>query len=129
TMPITELMERNLVTVEATDDQEAVAAKVADFDFLAIPVVDHERHALGIITHDDILDVLREEATEDVLRLGSVGAMVENYLDVPFTTLWRKRAAWLSCLFVAELFTFTALAHFEDAIAAVLVLSLFVPLC
>lgn len=128
-MPIAELMERNLVTVEATDDQEAVAAKVADYDFHAIPVVDHEQHLVGIITHDDVIDVLQEEATEDALRMGAVGAMAENYLEVPFAKIWRKRSAWLACLFVAELFTFTALAYFEDAIAAVLVLSLFVPLC
>ena len=55
--------------------------------------------------------------------------MAENYLEAPFLTVWRKRAAWLSCLFIAELFTFTALAHFEDEIAAILALSLFVPLC
>jgi magnesium transporter len=128
-MLITELMERNLVTVEVTDDQEAVAKKVANYDFLAIPVVDHEQHLVGIITHDDVIDVFQEEATEDALRMAAVGAMVENYLEVPFSTIWRKRSAWLACLFVAELFTFTALAHFEDAIATVLVLSLFVPLC
>jgi magnesium transporter len=128
-MPITELMERNLVTVEATDDQEAVAKKVADYDFLAIPVVDHEQHLVGIITHDDVIDVVREEATEDALRMAAVGAFTENYLEAPFTEIWRKRSAWLACLFVAELFTFTALAYFESAIAAVLVLSLFVPLC
>jgi magnesium transporter len=128
-MPITELMERNLVTVEVTDDQEAVAKKVANYDFLAIPVVDHEQHLVGIVTHDDVIDVFQEEATEDALRMAAVGAMVENYLEVPFTTIWRKRSAWLACLFIAELFTFTALAHFEDAIATVLVLSLFVPLC
>lgn len=128
-MPIADLMERDLVTVEATDDQEAVASKVAEYDFLAIPVVDHEQHLVGIITHDDVIDVFREEATEDALRMAAVGAMTENYLDAPFTTIWRKRSAWLACLFIAELFTFTALAYFENAIAAVLVLSLFVPLC
>ena len=128
-MPVSELMESNLVTVQATDDQEVVAKKVADYDFSAIPVVDREQHLVGIITHDDVIDVVREEATEDALRMAAVGPMVENYLEVPFTTIWRKRSMWLSCLFVAELFTFTALAHFENSIAAVLVLSLFVPLC
>lgn len=127
--PIRELMERDLVTVAATDDQEAVAEKVADYDFPAIPVVDHEQHLVGIITHDDVIDVVREEATEDALRMAGVEPMVENYLEVPFTTVWRKRSMWLACLFVAELFTFTALAHFANEIAAVLVLSLFVPLC
>ena len=82
-MPITELMERNLVTVEATDDQEAVAAKVADYDFLAIPVVDHEQHLVGIITHDDVIDVLQREATEDAYLAGAVGQLEEGYLVNP----------------------------------------------
>ncbi|HVT28054.1 MAG TPA: magnesium transporter [Lacipirellulaceae bacterium] len=128
-MPIRDLMERDLVTVQALDDQEAVAKKVADYDFLAIPVVDHEQHLVGVITHDDVIDVFREEATEDALRMAAVEPMLENYLELPFRTIWRKRSMWLACLFVAELFTFTALAYFENEIAAVLVLSLFVPLC
>jgi magnesium transporter len=128
-MLIDELMDSELVTVEVGDDQEQVAQKVAKYDLHAIPVVDEERHMLGIITHDDVIDIVRQEATEDVHRMGAVNPLVEDYLEADFTTIWRKRAAWLSCLFVAELFTFTALAHFEDAIAKVLVLSLFVPLC
>jgi magnesium transporter len=128
-MPIHDLMERDLVSVAVTDDQESVAEKVADYDFLAIPVVDNEQHLVGVITHDDVIDVVREEATEDALRMAGIEPMVENYLELPFKTIWRKRSMWLACLFVAELFTFTALAHFENEIAAVLVLSLFVPLC
>ena len=65
---VADLMQRDLVTVEATDDQEAVAAKVADYNFMAIPVVDHEHHLVGIITHDDVIDVFREEAEEDAYR-------------------------------------------------------------
>ncbi len=106
---IDELMDRELVTVDVADDQEQVAQKVAKFDLHAIPVVDEEHHMLGIITHDDVIDIVRQEATEDVHRLGGVNPLVENYLEADFTTIWRKRAAWLSCLFVAELFTFTAL--------------------
>ena len=84
---------------------------------------------LGIITHDDVIDVVVEEATEDAHRMGGVAPIAENILTAGFATVWRKRAGWLSVLFVAELFTFTALAYFEDAIAAVVALSLFVPLC
>ncbi len=128
-MPIRELMDREVVAVQATDDQEVVAQKVARFNFLAIPVVDEEHRILGIITHDDVIDVVVEEATEDAHRLGGILPITEDILEARFATIWRKRAVWLSLLFVAELFTFTALAHFEDAIAAVVVLSLFVPLC
>jgi magnesium transporter len=70
-----------------------------------------------------------QEATEDALRMGGVGTMVEHYLDAPFFTLWRKRSVWLACLFIAELFTFTALAHFQNAIEAIVALAFFVPLC
>jgi magnesium transporter len=122
-------MSRNVVSIRADEDKEEVARKFAQYDFLALPVVDQENRLVGMITHDDVLDVVVDEATEDVHRMGAVGPGVENHLEAPFFTVWRKRVVWLSCLFVAELFTFTALSHFEDAIAAVVVLALFVPLC
>lgn len=127
--PIHDFMEREVVTVLPTDDQELVAQKVARFNFLAIPVVDEEHRILGIITHDDVIDVVVEEATEDAHRMGGLAPIVEDILQTPFITVWRKRAVWLSVLFVAELFTFTALAHFRNAIEAVIALSFFLPLC
>jgi magnesium transporter len=126
---IEDIMQTSPISARADEDQESVAQRLAEYDLLAIPVVDSQDRLVGIITHDDVIDVLSQEATEDALHLAAVGAMEENYLEVPFGTVWRKRAVWLSCLFGAELFTFTALAHFEEAIATVLVLSLFVPLC
>ncbi len=127
--PVRDLMEHEVLTVLVTDDQEDVAQKVARFDFLAIPVVDDEHHIVGIITHDDVIDVMVEEATEDAHRMGGIAPITEDILEASFTTIWRKRALWLSVLFIAELFTFSALAQFEHAIAAVVALSLFVPLC
>jgi magnesium transporter len=126
---VQEVMETRPVTVRVSDDREKVAQEVQEYDLLAIPVVDESGRLVGIITHDDVMDVVVSEATEDVHRMGAVGPMEENYLQASFVRIWRNRAVWLSCLFVAELFTFTALAHFEDAIAEVVVLSLFVPLC
>ncbi len=126
---LADLMEKELVTASVNDDQEEVARKVARYDLLAIPVVDQERHMLGIITHDDVIDVVVQEATEDAYHMGGVTPLAMNYLETGFLTVWRKRAGWLSLLFVAELFTFTALASFEDAMAQILALSLFVPLC
>ncbi|HZT80647.1 MAG TPA: magnesium transporter, partial [Gemmataceae bacterium] len=126
---VRDIMETDVVRVKVSDDREHVAQEIARYDLLAIPVVDDEGRLVGIVTHDDVMDVVVEEATEDVHRMGGVGPMAENYLEANFVTVWRKRAFWLACLFVAELFTFTALAHFEDAIAEVVVLSLFVPLC
>lgn len=126
---IGDLMERELVTVDVGDDPEEVARKVARFDLLAIPVVDQEHHMLGIVTHDDVIDTVVEEATEDVHRMGAVGPIAENIMEAPFLTIWRKRAGWLSLLFVAEILTFTVLSGYEEAIAAVVALSFFVPLC
>jgi magnesium transporter len=126
---IRDIMKGEVVSVRVDQDQEVVARQLAKFDFIAIPVVDDLNRITGIVTHDDVLDVLVEEATEDALHMGAIAPIEENYLDAAFTTVWRKRAVWLSCLFVAELFTFTALAHYEDAIASIVALSLFVPLC
>jgi magnesium transporter len=126
---LADLMDTNPVTVRVTDDREQVAQEMTRYDLLAIPVLDAENRLVGIVTHDDVIDVVVSEATEDVHRMGAVGPLTENYLEVRFALIWRKRAVWLACLFLAELFTFTALSYFEDAIAAVVVLSLFVPLC
>jgi magnesium transporter len=127
-MPITELMERSLVTVEVTDDQEAAAAKVADFDFPAIPVVDHEQHLVGIITHDDVIDVLQREATEDAYLAGAVGPIEEDYLSTPWMYLTRLRAAWLALLFFGAMFTIVALRSYHETINSVAWLVLFLPL-
>jgi magnesium transporter len=127
--PIVELMETQVVSVRDTDDREKVAQEFGEYDLLAMPVVTSDGRLAGIITSDDVHDVVVEEATEDVYRMGAVTPLGENYLETSFVKLWRNRAFWLSCLFLAELFTFSALAHYEDAIAEVVVLSLFVPLC
>ena len=125
---LAELMKRDLVTVEATDDQETVAEKVADFDFLAIPVVDHEQHLVGIITHDDVIDVLQEEATEDAHRAGAVEPLEESYMDTPIFQLTRLRAGWLTVLFSFALVTALALENYRDALDKVVWLVLFLPL-
>jgi magnesium transporter len=126
---VNELMDTQPLTVRVTDDREKVAQEMTHYDLLAIPVLDTENRLVGIVTYDDVMDVVVSEATEDVHRMGAVAPLEESYLETGFVKLWWKRARWLAILFVAELFTFTALSSFEDAIAAVVVLSLFVPLC
>jgi magnesium transporter len=127
---VRDIMEGKVVSVRASDDRDKVAKTIAQYDLLAVPVVDDDHgRMVGIITYDDIIDVVVEEATEDVHRMGAVGPLAENYLTANFVTVWRKRAFWLACLFIAELFTFTALSHFDEAINSVVVLALFVPLC
>ena len=129
TAKVAEIMQRDVISIRADQDQEVAARELAKYDFLALPVVDDRHRLVGIITHDDVIDVMIEEATEDAQQMGGIVPMTEDYLEAPFLTIWRKRAAWLSCLFVAELFTFTALAHFEYEINKIIALSLFVPLC
>jgi magnesium transporter len=126
---IRDIMQEDVLSVRVTQDQEDVAKVLAKYDFIAIPVVDTDNRIVGIITHDDALDVVVEEATEDAFRMGAVAPMEEPYLEVPFATMWWKRSIWLSCLFIAEFFTFTAMRTYEHAIEKIVALSLFVPLC
>ena len=123
-----ELMESDLAVVNVMDDQEEVARKVAKFDLLAIPVVDDEFRLLGIITHDDVIDVMREEATEDAHLSAGVQPLDESYLKTPLLTLSRKRALWLTILFITALFTAFALQHYEKDIQKFAWLVMFIPL-
>ena len=125
---LADFMERDLVTVEVADDQENVAGKVADFDFLAIPVVDHEQHLLGIITHDDVIDVMREEAEEDAYRAAAVAPLQDTYLQTSVMQLAWKRGIWLVVLFIASLLTTFALRSYEPAIDKITWLVFFIPL-
>jgi magnesium transporter len=128
--PISKLMLTNdLVTLRAADDQETAAQALEKYGLIAIPVLDAEGRLVGIVTHDDIVEVIREEATEDLQKQGAVGPFRGNYLQTGLFTIWRKRASWLCLLFGAELATFTAMSEFDQALEAILVLSMFVPLC
>jgi len=129
TSAVADVMEREVISVPLDADREEAARELAKYDFLAIPVVDREGKLVGIVTHDDVMDVVVEEATDEAQRLASIVPLGENYLELPIATVWKKRSVWLACLFVAELFTFTALAHFEDEMGKLVALSLFVPLC
>ncbi len=122
-------METEYVSLLYTDDREIAADLLARYDLIAVPVLDADGGMLGIVTHDDALDVVTQEATEDIQRQGGVTPINESYLDASFFKIWRSRAQWLAVLFVAELGTFTVLSHFEDMLATVVVLSLFIPLC
>lgn len=123
-----DLMERAVVTVHVGADQEEVARTLAKFDFLAVPIVDSERHLLGIVTHDDVIDVVREEATEDAQRLAAVDPLTEGYLETPIITLTWKRGIWLAMLFVGSLLTAVVLSRHEESLQQVPWLLLFIPL-
>lgn len=123
-----ELMETDVATANVADDQEAVAQKVAQYNLLAIPVVDNEYRMLGIVTHDDVIDVFVEEATEDALRIAAVEPLEESYMRTSIFTLSRKRGIWLTILFFTALLTAFALQHYESNIASYTWLVLFIPL-
>ncbi len=124
------LMETDIIVVDSMEDQESVAQTVARFDLLAIPVVDPERRLLGIITHDDVIDVMREEATEDVQRIAAVNPLSQSYLRTNLLTLSWKRGVWLTILFFAALLTAFALDGYKSVFggANATWLVLFIPL-
>lgn len=122
------LMERDLVTVNVADDQEEVAHKVARYNLAAIPVVDEEHHMLGIITHDDVIDVLHQEATEDAHRIAAVAPLEEGYLQTRLLQLTRKRGIWLTLLFCGALLTTSALDVYASVTKTYAWLVLFLPL-
>ena len=123
-----ELMDTDIVVVAMDEDQESVAEKVERFDLLAIPVVDEGRHLMGIITHDDVIDVLREELTEDVQRIAAVAPLELGYLRERILILTWKRGIWLTVLFVAALLTALLLRHYHAELQQYLWLAWFIPL-
>ena len=116
------------VKVLVTDDQELVAQTVAKYDLLAVPVVDEQGRLVGMVTVDDVVDVMREEATEDIHKMGASSALGAPYLRVGILAMLRKRAGWLAVLFVGEMLTTAAMGYYEAEIARAVVLALFVPL-
>ena len=125
---LSEVMERDVIRVRVDDDQEFVAQELARYDFLAIPVVDNQNQLVGIVTHDDAMDVFQEEATEDVHRLGAIAPLEDSYLDTPIRTIAWKRGVWLLFLAVVALFTAEVLQHYESVTADNIWLILFLPL-
>lgn len=123
-----ELMKKDLVTANVRDDQEKIAQKVAHYNLMAIPVVDDEYHMMGIITHDDIIDVVREEATEDVQRIAAVEPLEDSYMRTPVSTLSWKRGIWLTILFLAGLLTAFLLQSYNAKLEEQAWLVLFIPL-
>jgi magnesium transporter len=127
---VTEVMRRKPVTVSAYDDREVVAAKIAKYNLLAVPVLEKDGRVVGFVTVDDVIDVMIQEGTEDALKMGAVeaGMLDEPYTATPFWSLIRRRAGWLLILFLSEMLTATAMGRFEEEIARAVVLAIFVPL-
>lgn len=123
---ISDLMNKNVFSVSVGMDQENVAQKIMDYDYLAVPVVDFQSHLLGIITVDDILDVVDEEASEDYSKLAAV-SNVHRLEDSPFAAA-KKRLPWLIILLFLGLFTASLIGQFEATLEKVAILAIFMPL-
>jgi magnesium transporter len=125
---VEDIMDRHFVTLSVDNDDETAIDKFRRFDRVALPVIDQKGILLGIVTIDDILRLSDKEATEDIQKIGGQEALDEPYMETPFLSLMKKRAGWLTILFLGEMLTATALGYFENEIAKAVVLALFLPL-
>lgn len=125
---VRDIMKTEVLTIAEDLDQEGVSRRFAQHGFIAMPVVDAEGRMKGIVTHDDIVEVVEEEATEDIQKMGGTEALDAPYMTVGFWEMIKKRGSWLSILCVGEMLTATAMAYFEGELKRAAVLMLFVPL-
>ena len=125
---VRDIMRTEVISAPEDLDQEALSKLFMRHHLLMMPVVDAEGRIKGVVNLNDIVDVVQEEATEDIQKLGGVQTLEEPYLQVPLLRMIRKRAGWLAALFLGEMLTATAMGQFEAEIARAVVLALFVPL-
>jgi magnesium transporter len=126
--PVREVMHEDVITVPEELDQEAVARVIAQHDILAVPVVDAERRVKGIVTFDDVVDVVETEATEDIQKIGGSVALDAPYLQTSVREMIQTRAGWLMVLLVGQMFTISALRLYQDRLATAVVLVTFLPM-
>ena len=125
---VTDLMDFNFVTLSVTDDQEHAVELLKKYDRTALPVIDAAGILVGIVTFDDVMDIAEEETTEDIHKIAGMETLDEPYPSTSILGMIKKRAGWLSILFVGEMFTATAMGFFEHEISRAVVLALFIPL-
>ena len=126
--PVREVMRDDFVSARVETDQEEVANLISKYDLLAIPVVDVSNRLLGIVTVDDVLDVMVEESTEDIQKIGAVAPLETGYFQTSFWRVARNRTGWLAVLFVGSMFTTSILEFFESTLANAVYLVFFLPL-
>jgi magnesium transporter len=125
---VADIMDGNFVALNVNDDQEDAVEIFKKYDRIALPVVDKFNALIGIVTVDDVLDVAEEEATEDIHKLAAVEAFEEPYPTIPLLEMVKKRAVWLTILFIAQILTAIVMGYFESEISKAIVLSIFIPL-
>ena len=125
---IQDIMDPNVVSVNTMDDKEDAAQALSKYDFLAMPVVDKEQRLVGIVTVDDAMDVIEEETTEDFEKMAAMLPSDKPYLRTGVLATWRSRLPWLMILMLSATFTGMILNHYENALAACLVLNAYIPM-
>ncbi len=123
-----DIMHKEPLFVKTHDDQEYIADIFKKYDLLAVPVVDNEQRLVGIITIDDIVDVIEKETTEDIYKMAAIQPIVEEYINAGVFTLAKKRIVWLLVLMVSATFTQYIMKNFEETLEAVVVLAMFIPM-
>ena len=127
-MIINEIMNDDVVLVKVDDDQEKVAELFKRYDLIVVPVVDNEKRLVGIITIDDIVDVIEQENTEDFQKMAAMVPSTEEYMETGVFTMARRRIAWLLVLMISATFTGSIIAHFEYLLSTAVVLAVFIPM-
>ena len=125
---VRDMMEENVISVHTLDDQEEVAQMFSNYDFLALPVVDNEKRIVGIVTIDDAIDVIQEEATEDIEKMAAVLPSDKPYMKTGVFGIYRKRVPWLLVLMLSATFTSTIISSFDSVLAQIIILSSFIPM-
>ncbi len=119
---------RTPITVTPETDREEVARLISRYDLLAVPVIDADRHVLGIVTVDDVIDAIVAEGTEDAQKMGGMEALDGPYMQIGFMEMIKKRGGWLAALFLSEMLTATAMQNYQSELEKAVVLTLFIPL-
>ncbi|MBQ6159345.1 MAG: magnesium transporter [Oscillospiraceae bacterium] len=125
---IADIMIDKVISVNTHDDQEEVAQMFSKYNFMALPVVDGENRLVGIVTFDDAMDVMEEEATEDIEKMAAIIPSEKPYMSMSPFEIWKKRIPWLMLLMVSATFTGIIISHFEDALAKLVILTAFIPM-
>lgn len=125
---IGDIMHENVISIHTLMDQEEVARQFQKYDFTAMPVVDNEDRLVGIITVDDVVDILQEEATEDIEKMAAIVPSDKPYMKTGVFEIWKKRIPWLLFLMISATFTGKIIASFEEALSVYVVLTTFIPM-
>ena len=125
---IADIMTTELIWAHTTDDKESVAATISKYDLLSLPITDNENRLVGIVTVDDAIDVIKEEATEDIEVMAAISPTTKSYMETSTIETWKKRIPWLLLLMVSSALAGGIISHYESALGAYVILTSFIPM-